>query len=69
MCPCIRRIDARPGTYTVRLRGKRGADAPPAGRPQTYDGRLDERSADCEATATFKLEPGAHVHLKLTCDR
>jgi hypothetical protein len=68
VCPCIREIDAKPGTYTVRLRGKRGADAPPTGTPPAYHGRLDEHSVDCEATATFKLAPGAHVDLMLTCE-
>jgi hypothetical protein len=69
MCPCIRTIAARPGTYTVRLRGKRAANAPPAGSPLVYDGRLEERGVDCGATATFELKPGARVDLKLTCVR
>lgn len=67
MCPCIRETSARPGTYAVSLRGKRAADAPPAGNPLAYDGRLDERSADCEAKAIFRLKPGTRVDLKLIC--
>lgn len=66
-CPCIRKINAQPGTYTVSLTGKRVASAAPTESPFVYEGRPDERSGDCNAKATFKLSPGAHVDLKLVC--
>ena len=68
-CPCIREVNAKPGSYTVTLHGKRRANPALGGKSLVCDGRLDERSVECQATATFKLARGTRVELKLTCER
>jgi len=67
-CPCTREVDAKPGSYTVILHGKRRANAARANQSLVFNGRLDEGSGDCQATASFKLSRGARVDLKLACD-
>lgn len=68
-CPCVREVDASPGVYSVTLQGKGGSNPPRTGKGSLFDPRPEERYVDCEATGTFVLKPGAHVDLKLTCQR
>jgi hypothetical protein len=67
VCPCTRETDAKPGTYTATVLGKRGATPQRHGTSRVYEGRLDEHSAGCEAKATFGVARGARVELRLTC--